>query len=281
MGKIAVITDIHYGLDYGRRLGSKAPRLMLAFARAVEKIRPLLIVDMGDRVTCKNADSDRHFMQSLKEHFSRLAAPVISLLGNHDVRHLSREENEEITGSPSSSHSMDLDGYHLIFWNPDVRYHGTEGLRLRPEDLAWLEADVENADKPCILFSHVPLVLDKPAKERSPHPIKDRFTWPESPKIQQMLERSGKVVLCMSGHRHKNRHDDINGIHYIIQQSFTNTWKENYRVPSRAFSILTLEPGKITFELMGKTREKREIAFDPARFFRPEATPQPPTDPQP
>ena len=56
-----------------------------------------------------------------------------------------------------ASHSRDVQGYHLVFWNSAVQ-PGTEGgFHLVPEDLRWLEANLAATALPTIIFSHLPL----------------------------------------------------------------------------------------------------------------------------
>jgi 3',5'-cyclic-AMP phosphodiesterase len=266
--RLAVVTDIHYGPDAGAKLGSHALRLLEKFAKAAANFGPSLIVDMGDRVTAHSADEARSNMKSVKDYFNKLAAPVHSLLGNHDIRHLSRAENEMITGSPASSYSLDQNGYHLIFWNADVNPDKREGLHAGAEDIAWLKADLEATDKPTIVFSHVPLdnneqddLYAKSLRGYDANP----FFYPEGAAIRDILEKSGKVILCMSGHIHKNRYREINGIHYIVQQSLTQLWdrpprvdeiRGPYRKPQEAWSFIELEDDKIVYMLKGKVKKE-------------------------
>jgi Icc protein len=265
--RLAVITDIHWGPDSGARLGSKAPKLMEAFIKAINKYKnkPDGVVDMGDRLTSRRHDDALQSLKGLKDCFNRIAAPVYHLTGNHDVRHLSRAENEAITGSPGASYSKDINGYHLIFWNPSVSLAGKDGMHIEQADMDWLRADLAAADKPAIVFSHVPLDntghddLDPEALKDNPWITKDtpraaiegRFFYGEGPEARKLMEESGKVILCMAGHAHRNRYQNINGIHYITQQSLTQTYQKKYRVPTHAWSMVDFEDGKITVRLKG------------------------------
>lgn len=256
--KIGIITDIHYGFDTGGKLGSKASKLMQAFTRAVGKYMPAFIVDMGDRVSSRSAESDRSYMESLQEHFNQMAAPVYHITGNHDIHFLSRAENERITGRPAESWSLNQQGYHFVFWNPHVSKDGI-GLRIRDDDLIWLKRDLAEHRLPTILFSHAPLYHDA-NPEAAPHgKISIRFHHAESEKIRAILEESGQVRLCMNGHLHRNHHTEINGIHYIAQQSLTQTYKKEYRVPTRAWSWLEIDEDQITVKLQGKVSRNYAI----------------------
>ncbi len=251
----AIVTDIHYGFDIKDKMGSKAPRLMRKFIKAANDRGVDLIVDMGDRISTRNEEDDRAYMKALRKHFNKAAMPVYSNIGNHDIRHLSRAENEEIMGCPADSYTKEVGGYHLVFWNPTF-YITETGLEVSSQDMKWLKENIENTDKPAILFSHVP--LDNQGDEAE-DPYTKYFFWTQGEEIRKILEDAGNVILCMAGHRHRNRHREINGIHYVTQQSLTSQWRERYRIPSGTFSYLELEDGKIAIHLQGKFLKTYEL----------------------
>jgi hypothetical protein len=289
--RAAVITDIHYGHDHGWRLGTKAPRLMKKFVKEVNGLQPDCVIDMGDRISRRNAGEDRSWMAELKTYFNQLAAPVHHLIGNHDLRFLTRQENEEITGSPGTSYSRDINGYHFIFWNPNVN-NGDTGLKLDPEDIDWLKADLAANDKPAVLFCHVPFDNDEQDNEialtesqKATGVITNRYYYREAPDIRKMLEESGNVILAMGGHRHMNRHREINGIHYFTQQSLTNKYRKEYRVPTGTWTELELNNGQITIHLHGHAKMRFDGKLNDTVTMTPrfitESTPPQPADPQP
>lgn len=246
--KIAIVTDIHYGRDSGARLGSKAPRLMRKFAKAVHDYKPDIVVDMGDRINASNSAEAQDNLRKLTQHFNDMAAPVHYLLGNHDLKYLSAQDNAVITGGSLQSYSKDIKGCHLVFWNPSVDATGKEGLRLSKEDLSWLEDDLAKTSKPAIVFSHVP--LDEHNAEDDT--IVKRFYYDNAKAAQKIMERSGKVILAMGGHRHQSQYKEIGGIHYVTQQALTSMYKKHYRVASDTFSFLEVEGRSLRLLVKGK-----------------------------
>jgi predicted MPP superfamily phosphohydrolase len=247
--RAAIITDIHYGPDRGNRLGSKAPRLLDKFMRAAAAFDPDVIVDIGDRVTASGAEEAESGMRAVTEAFNRAAAPKHYTVGNHDIRYLSRADNERLTGSPSSSYGADAGDFRLLFFNPRRR---GEKLAVGAGDLRWLRAQLTATDRPVILFSHVPLdnLAVKPG---------DAFSFEQGPEIRRILEESGKVKLVMSGHIHRHRHREINGITYIAQQSLTRAYRRKYKVPSGAWSLLEADGDKISLAIDGKIKRRLVI----------------------
>ncbi|HEY0901634.1 MAG TPA: metallophosphoesterase [Micavibrio sp.] len=259
--KFAVITDIHYGINTGNKLGAKGPQVMNAFERAVKKKHNDFIIDMGDRISTREIAQDRAHMENLMTHFNRMAQPVYHVMGNHDVQRLSRADNAHITGQGAESYSLDHSGYHLVIWNPYVDREGT-GLRVRPQDLDWLRDDLHTHDRPTIIFSHAPLYQEKNPHDPEPgYKPAIRFHFDESEKIREILEQSRHVRLCMNGHLHRNHHETINGIHYIAQQSATQAIKTKPHLPTRAWSWVEATADRITVKLQGHVRKDYVLDF--------------------
>lgn len=260
--RAGIVTDIHYGIDVGSKLGSKAPRLMTAFAKAASLYQPDFVVDIGDRISGRNPRDDRVCMEALQTYFNRLAVPVYTVIGNHDIRFLTRADNEQITGRPASSWSMDYGPIHFLFWNPEI-IRNAAGLHVRPEDIDWLRDDLSKTDKRSLVFSHIPLDHEPPAAPNPHEHIAMRFHLSESGKIRKVLEESGKVALCMSGHVHRNHRSQINGVHYVSQQSLTQMHQKHYRVPARAWSWLEIFDDEIVIRLKGKVEKNYHIRLEP------------------
>lgn len=256
MLRLAVITDIHYGPDYQARLGSKAPKLLPVFMKAVAKYKPDAIINLGDDHNARAEAEARQRILDVQSHFNRSAIPIYKVQGNHDVKFLSRDELAAINGCPATSYSRDVKGYHLVFWNPGQG----KSLEVTSEDLKWLEADLATAKTPAIVFSHVPLDLEeRDFAGNDNQDIAGRFHYAQSTFIRDVLEKSGKVVLCVAGHRHRHQYRQINGIHYIEQQSLTQMWKEHYRIPHRTWAWLEAEGGHITLRMQGHGRPKTHV----------------------
>jgi alkaline phosphatase len=248
--RAAIITDIHYGPDRGNRLGSKAPALLEKFVKAANNFKPDVIVDIGDRITASNAADAESAMNSVKSAFNKAAAKTHFTVGNHDIKYLSRADNARLTGSPSSSYGTDEGDFRLLFFNPQRR---SRNLAVGAHDLQWLRDELAATKRPVILFSHIP--LDNVIVKKG-----DAFSYEQGPELRKILEDSGKVKLVMSGHIHRHRHSEINGIHYIAQQSLTHAYRRKYKVPSAAWSLLEADGDTISLTIQGKI--KRQFKFE-------------------
>ena len=247
--KIALVADIHHGREAGTKLGTAALELMQSFAAWVNTVRPALVVDLGDRINNREKEEERRWTRDVAMAFRAIERPCVHLLGNHDAYRLSREESEELMETTLASHSRDLQGYHLVFWNSAVRFEN-DGFHLTPADLAWLEADLAATDLPTLLFSHLPLdngsMLGNYYFEKAPQ----EAHYAEGAAAREIIERSGKVIACVAGHTHWNAHNTIDGIHYLTIHSLTESFT-THPDPTGAYGILNVDRA-ITVEVFGK-----------------------------
>lgn len=271
MTRFFLVTDIHYGLDRKKKLGSKAPSLMDEFVKAANDAEIDCVVDMGDRVNTYSTDKDRKLMTRLKEKFNQIAAPVYSILGNHDVHTLSRKDNEDIMDCPAESYSRDMGDVKMLFWNPGMEIAKYKGLKIREKDLEWLEQELENSDKPCLIFSHIPLdnteADDKYALTRDGWPNLSYFA--DAPKAREIIEKSGKVIACFAGHHHRNKESVIGGVHYITHQSLIQRIEDDPETPCGAYSLIEIEDGELRVTGFGTDQPDRSIPIPPSKKPKP------------
>lgn len=261
--KISFVTDIHNGPNVGSNYGTKAVRLTEKFVEATNKFQADLAIEMGDRISGRNKEDDIEKMGELKEVFNDLACPLHTVDGNHDLKNLNSEEVSEIMDQPKDSYSIDENGFHIVFWKTDVSQYYNRGLKITDEELEWLEQDLADTDKPTIIVTHVPLTDKKGGFDTDNNPNK-RFMFANANKARNIIEDSGKVVLCMAGHRHSNTHEEINGTHYVTLQSLVQGQKgEGKRSPhgTFAFAELDTEEGTIEINLQGKYKKTYSLSF--------------------
>lgn len=265
MLRFAIVTDIHYGFDEKNKKGAQAPRLIENYIKKANKYRVDFSVDLGDRVIYKSPDRDRAYLTQLKDQFNKLAMPHYAVHGNHDLGNMTRYDNADILGVPAYSYSHDIGGVHFIFWSPNVRLNRHKEVHTHPGEIEWLEKDLAETNLPCVVFTHIPLdnypnetVLNKT------DPTKWLFPshYEQGPKIRKVLEDSGKVMLCMAGHRHMNRHREINDIQYIIHQSLTQKNKNTGHARG-AYSIVEITDRDIYIQGFGVGQPDHVFALPP------------------
>jgi 3',5'-cyclic-AMP phosphodiesterase len=224
MIKIGIISDIHYGPDRGTKRGSLAPELFCKFSKWAEQEPLHFIVDLGDRISDVDAETDATLVQEAGSWFSAISKPHYHLPGNHDLAELSLAQNQELLGFNLDSHSIDIGGWHFIFWNSGSKLDQIEGFTLSHESLDWLEADLKQNRLPAIVFTHVPLdngsmvgnfYFEQAYLHHAHYPAD------QAASAREIMEKSGNVMLCVNGHTHWNAYHCIDGIHYATIPSLT------------------------------------------------------------
>jgi predicted phosphodiesterase len=259
--RIALIADIHHGIDQGTKLGSAALDLLQPFVAWVNAIRPDLVVELGDRINDLDKDADRQWTRDIAHAFTAVQRPCVHILGNHDANQLSHVESEDLMQTTFASHSRDVYGYHLVFWNSTVQVVDG-GFHLAPDDLVWLKADLATTALPTLIFSHLPLdngsmignFYFEQAVPKGAH-------YAEGAAARDIIERSGKVIACVAGHTHWNARNTIDGVHYITIHSLTESFT-TYPYPTGAFGILALEDS-LTVEVFGRDPALHRLPIKP------------------
>lgn len=240
--KIALISDLHHGPDRGTKFGSRARELFTKFVEFANGFKPALVVELGDRITDVDQKTDELLEREAMSWFDELESPRRHLLGNHDVELLSVEDNERICGVNFKPSSEDSGGYHLVFWRCAVHLDQELGFSLRDGDIEWLENDLSKTTLPTIVFSHVPLdngsfkgnfYFEKAWPQHASYPAE------QGERVREVLERSGKVILCVNGHAHWNAYHCIDGIHYVTIPSLTETFP-TYPNACESWAALTI-----------------------------------------
>ncbi len=161
-------------------------------------------------------------------------------MGNHDLVNLTMADNEDLLGQSFTSDSMDLEGWHLVFWQADVAMSATHQPRLTDQDLDWLAADLAATDLPTVIFTHVP--LDGAS-------MTGNFYFESNPEFagysnvrraQQIISDSQQVALCVAGHVHWNNLSRIDGVPYLSLQSLTESFTTQGQ-PAASWATITLD----------------------------------------
>ncbi|MCB2007288.1 MAG: metallophosphoesterase, partial [Rhodoferax sp.] len=248
---LGLVADIHHGAQVGTKLGPAALPLLAAFNDWANNLPLDLVVELGDRINNLDQDADRQLTQDIAAAFGKLTLPRAHLLGNHDNHDLSRVAAEAAMQTGFHSWSRDLKGFHLVFWNADTCVKGKQAFVFDAADLQWLEADLASTELPTIVFSHLPLDEGSMIGNFYFEKYFAGFAhYANAAGARAVLEESGKVILCVSGHTHWNARNTIDGIHYItihsLSESFT-TWPH----PSGAYALLHVQD-QITLEVFGR-----------------------------
>jgi hypothetical protein len=249
--KIAIVSDIHYGPDRYSKKGDKALVLLERLVKKVNSLDVSLVVDLGDRISNTDPDADRNRLVKVAEMFQALDRERHHLVGNHDVVHLTTAEQETILDRSLKHHSLDKNGWHVVFWNASCVLHEGQGFRLETQDLDWLAADLAAAELPSVIFTHMPVVAGSMAGN---YYFERRYAMGEQHRnaslARDVIEKSEKVLAVISGHVHWNQLHFMDGIPHISVQSLSETFTTHPHAAG-AWALLTLGD-TLEFEVFGR-----------------------------
>lgn len=271
--RLVVVADIHHGADLGSKLGRSALGLLDRVADVVAAERPAAVLELGDRISEVDPTTDRRLQGEVGERLAAFRAPVLSLLGNHDLVHLSAEENGALLGQPMGHRLVDLEGWRILLWRAEARLPAEGGFRLAPGDLAWLKAAVTGSDRPMLLASHVPLsgqaLWGNHYFERRP----ERAGYVEQAAIRAVLAKASRPLVALAGHVHWNSLALVDGIPHLTIQSLTESFTTD-GAPAGAWARLRLG-ATVRLEVVGRDPLAVELpaARTTCRWLPPQAPP--------
>jgi alkaline phosphatase len=212
--KVGLVTDMHYA-DKPTR-GSRHYRETLdkleAAAIHFEKAKPHFIAELGDFIDAADSvDAEQSYLKTINKQFAPICKERHYILGNHCVDTLTKEEFLSGVEQKKSYYSFDQKGIHFVVLDSCFRSDGKPYQRknfqwtdanIPPAELEWLAGDLEDNDKPTIVFAHQRLDVS------NNHGVRN------CRKVREILEKSGNVKAVFQGHSHQNDLKEIGGIHY-------------------------------------------------------------------
>ena len=212
--RFGLITDLHYADK--DPAGSRHYRETLTkLAEAGQKLSAEGIsfaVELGDFIdAAATVEDERQYLTRINRDFSALTPRRHYVLGNHCVDTLTKEEFLGTVEQARSYYSFDTAGYHFIVLDACFRGDGTPYCRknfqwtdanVPASELEWLQADLEAAPKPTIVFVHQRL------------DVSNHYGVKNAAEVRRLLEESNRVLAVFQGHSHQNDYRQFAGIHY-------------------------------------------------------------------
>lgn len=240
--RIAVVADIHHGQQFVTKRGDRALDLMEDFAAFVTDQRADHVLDLGDRISDVDHDTDIRLETEVAEAFAAIATPTSHVCGNHDVAMLTVAENEQIFDKPMGHRTVDVGDWRIVLWGADattLRSPSYTGYVLREADLVWLATTMQQADRPVLVVTHIPFSdhtqLGNYYFENNP----TLATYPTGYRVRAALGLAKVPVVAMTGHVHRNTFIALDGITYLTQQSLTESFTTQGE-PAGAMGIVEL-----------------------------------------
>ena len=222
--RLALVTDIHHGTSKMTKKGEMALTLLHEFVEHANTTRPDIVVDLGDRISDIDLETDRRLEAEVAEVFAGLDVPRLHMLGNHDINHLDAAANAELLSTGTAHAIVELDTVRLIQWQANVRIDQQTGMTVTDADLDWLRSALGSDDRTTVVLTHVP--LDNALMTGNFYfQNNQQFSgYRNGAAIRKVLQETGNVVACLAGHTHWNRLSTLDGIQFITVQSLTESF---------------------------------------------------------
>lgn len=237
--RILVVSDIHHrSVDAPPKLCSRGLQLLEPVISQTISGEFDLLVDLGDRIEDLGPEEDIGLAKDIAALFVRARVPRVHLMGNHDSYFLTAEHWSKLLETEIGSKVMEIGGYRLIFFCPDVNnQRGRHDYNLAPSELEWLSGALQSP-LPTMIFSHVPLLAGPLFGNYYFEGKRGRAEFLNAADARTMISDSN-AILSLSGHVHWNTWHCVDGIHYVTLQSLTESFT-THPLPAGAYTVLEI-----------------------------------------
>ena len=217
--KIGFVPDWEY--DTRKKLQHKLPiQAMTELPKVVDYLnneyRPDWVIGGGDYIESSNRKPEKAklLLTEINAVFSRVNAPRAYVLGNHDMRSLTKAEVRAILGMEENHRIIDTDVWRMVLLDTNFNKEDESDRNAKQyvlgyvsrAEMEWLDQALDT-DKPTIVFSH-----------HSPVEGQDKMGLNiiNQLEVRAMLEKHQNVAFVVSGHSPASRSVESNGVHYFI-----------------------------------------------------------------
>lgn len=236
--RVGLVTDVHYAdkPTAGNRHYRDSIGKLTAAVNRFNQERVDFVVELGDLIdAASSVEQEIGYLQHIQAVYTQARCPRHYVLGNHCVDTLTKEQFLETCGAERSYYSFDTAGVHFVILDACFRedgqpygnnnFHWTDA-NIPAAQLEWLQADLEAAHRPTVIFVHQRLDI------AGSHGVKNGAD------VRGILERSEKVSAVFQGHHHRNDLKVINGVHYCTLAALVTDPSPDHN----AHGILTFHP---------------------------------------
>ncbi|HHX58208.1 MAG TPA: hypothetical protein GX706_00335 [Candidatus Moranbacteria bacterium] len=283
--KIGIITDTHVRPSrmgqYSNELHMVERRLtpsqlapINAFVMEMEKFQPDLIIHLGDVIEGSGDTEEigRLGLKLVKEELEKVGVPILWVLGNHELRAVTKEQFKDSLGINYLDEYFDWGDYRLIILDANhskkvSKEESENSLNLKlssgflPEEtLDWLE-DALDTPKATFVFCHY-AIFDQVFFGEKGRP---RLSLKPAARVRDLFENY-EVSGVFNGHIEYRRFEETNGVKYF---SLPGTVKS--KTYPGSFYTLTIDKGepklKMFYQAGGRHGEYVDVSFEDEESF--------------
>lgn len=246
--KLAILGDLHYGVDDMCRPGSEVGGLMEKYVDILnDKIRPDAILNMGDHINNVDHDQDQKNIQYLCGLLDeRVHMPVFHVLGNHDAVFLNKAEIAQTFKSESGWHSFVYCGFKFIVLDTVDPMVGVCGGHVGKTQMEWLRKQMNEDSIPKIVLGHHP-IDDQTMRDNmifTPDDMHLNFL-ENKDEVREILENGNNFIVYICGHMHWFSFLNHGKGTYITTPSFTEASPETKGAPGSYLVVDIYTNGRI------------------------------------
>lgn len=257
--RFGAVGDFEYG--YRENVGNKLTRLAPVELEKVvnlynAKFFPKFVVALGDMVESSGIKPEKakKQFQEINAIFSKLSAEKKYVLGNHDLRSLSKEEVRQELGLADNHSYFDEGDWRFVIMDTNFD-KDRNGADMGPDfyvagfvsesEFSWLR-EAFQTDKPIVIFSHHP-------------PIQGEKNLKNYKVVQAFFEQFPNIVLVVSAHDPNFKFSTVNGISYLVVDNLANKDSVGSFATLEVRYNTLLKKAKIQIEHYGPTRRSVEV----------------------
>jgi Icc protein len=264
--KAAFISDLHIGptafyKGVRRKLTEHAENYVHRFVEQVSDSNQYsFAIQLGDLIQDEGLESDRENVRNALSVFAQTTIPFHHVVGNHDTINISHKEIGDLLSMERLYYSFDIDGVHVVILHSFNPVPETPGIIIPSEQMEWLKADLNETDKPTLIFIHHSLADQDLAGNpwfagRSELALIDNRA-----DVRDLISASGKVVAVVNGHLHWNQVEVHDGIPYITVQSAIENFADD-GIPANSWGEVEVSEQQFRLSVFGNDPYEFEYQF--------------------
>lgn len=246
--RIGFVTDtqIQSSMQNGTRRLEKTftDRLSYFLQQMAENFGPDFVITNGDVIEGTGIPSNqgKEEIRLTKELFQKFSIPAYWVLGNHDVRSVTKEQWKDVLDGYTHKAFL-VKGYKIIILDSNFGVDGTDVVsgknytrgNVGPSEIKWLKKELESPEQKIVFMHHPPL--------RGVGTTIAQKLLKNAMEVQQLFSE-GNVMAVVSGHIEDLYSQKINGVHYFVFPGLTKSpaYQGNY-------VELEIKKNKITAEM--------------------------------
>jgi predicted phosphodiesterase len=238
--RFGVVTDIHYAdIDpAGARTYRESPAKLAECVQVMNAKGVAFLIELGDFKDQDKAPDEARtlgYLKTIESVFGAFAGPRYHIIGNHDTDSLSKAQF--LAAAPNTGIMPNATRYGFV--SGGVRFvvldasHKSDGgdydhgnfdwsdSNIDAPQVAWLAKTLAASLEPVIVFVHQQL------DGSGAYYVKN------AAQVREVLEKSGKVIAVLQGHRHEGAFSTINGIPYFTFKGLiegAGPWNSSYSI---------------------------------------------------